>query len=72
MTKINDGKIRSKEALFVVGLKHNLLSINQIYDKGNNVIFKKHGYEIRRENNDKLMAVGTRISGNLYTLSIIS
>jgi len=72
MVKINDGKIRSEEVLFVIALKQNLLSISQICDKGNDLIFKKHGCEIQRENNGKLMVISIRTSGNLYTLSNIS
>lgn len=41
MVKISNGKIKSEEVLFVVGLKHNLLSISQICDKGHDMIFKK-------------------------------
>ena len=66
--QINQGKIKSEEVLFVDGLKHNLLSISQICDKGNDVIFKRKGCEIRKENNGKLVAMGTRTLGNLYTL----
>jgi len=67
--KINDGKIKSEEVLFVIGLKHSLLSVSQICDRGHDVIFKKHGCEIRRANSGRLVAVGTRTSGNLYTLT---
>jgi len=66
--KINDGKIKSKKVLFMIGLKHSLLSVSQIYDRGHDVIFKKYGCEIRRANSGKLVAVSTRTSGNLYTL----
>lgn len=66
--KIGHGKIKSEEVLFVVGLKHSLLSVSQICDKGNNVTFKRKGCEIRRENDGKLVAIGTRTFGNLYTL----
>lgn len=68
LVKFGDGKIKTQEVIFIVGLKHNLLSVNQICDKGNDIIFKKHGYEIRRENNGKLAAHGRRTFGNLYTL----
>lgn len=68
IVKINDGNIILEEVLFMIGLKHHLLSVSQIYDRGYDVIFKKHGCEIRRENNGRLVAVGTRISKNLYTL----
>jgi len=67
--KINDGKIRSKEVLFVIGLKHSLLSVSQICDRGHDVIFKKHGCEIRRANSGRLVAVGIRTSRNMYTLT---
>jgi len=66
--KINDGKIKSEEVLFVIGLKHSLLSVSQICDRGHDVIFKKHGCEIRRENSGRLVSVGTMTSRNLYTL----
>jgi len=50
------------------GLKHSLLSVSQIYDKGYDVILKKHGCEIRRANSGRLVVVGTRTFRNLYTL----
>lgn len=37
--------------------------------KGNDVILKKHGCEIRKANSGKLVAYGTWIDGNLYTLT---
>jgi len=52
----------------VIRLKHSLLSVSQICDRGHDVIFKKYGCEIRRTNSGKLVAVGTRTSKNLYTL----
>jgi len=54
--------------LFIVGLKHIILGVNQICDNGNDVIFKKHGYETRRISNRKIVSHGTRTFGNLYTL----
>ena len=53
----------------MIGLKHSLVSVSQICDRGNDVIFKKHGCEIRRANSGRLVAVGTRTSGNMYTLA---
>ncbi|KAJ8644507.1 hypothetical protein MRB53_006255 [Persea americana] len=69
--QLNHGKITSKEVLFVNGLKHSLLSVSQICDQGHEVVFKKMGFEIRKSRNDKVVAVGSRTSGNLYTLSEI-
>ena len=67
--KLGDSKVKIEDILFVIGLKHNLLSVSQICDKGNDIIFKRHSYEIRRSNTRKLVAYGTRTSRNIYTLS---
>ncbi|XXG82894.1 hypothetical protein AAC387_Pa10g0771 [Persea americana] len=67
LVRIIDGKIRSEEVLFIDGLKHNLLSVSQICDRGHGIFFNKHGYEIIN-NNAKVVAVGMRTSGNLYIL----
>ena len=69
IVKINDRKSKSEEVLFVIRLKHSLLSVSQICDRGHDVIFKKYGCEIRRANSGRLVAVGTRTSRNLYTLT---
>lgn len=39
VVKLGNGKFKYEEVLFVVGLKHSLQSVSQIYDKGNEVIF---------------------------------
>lgn len=64
-----DGKIKATDVLYVKGLKHNLLSVCKICDKGNDVIFKRTLVEIRKEGTGKLIASGIRTSGNLYTLT---
>lgn len=68
LVKFKNEKIKTEEVLFVVDLKNNLLSVSQICDKGNDVIFKKHDCEIIREKSGNLIAHGTRAFGNLYTL----
>jgi len=45
--KISNNKINSEEVLFMVGIKHNLLSVSQICDRGHGMIFKKAGCEMR-------------------------
>ncbi|XP_043694178.1 uncharacterized protein LOC122644868 [Telopea speciosissima] len=62
-------KVKTTDVLYVTGLKHNLLSASQICDKGHNVLFNKSGCEFRHVGNGKLIAAGTRTSGNLYTLT---
>jgi len=66
--KINDGKIRPKEVLFVIRLKHSLLSVIQIYGRGHDVISKKYGCEIRRKDSGTLVTIVTMNLKNLYTL----
>ncbi|XP_043696877.1 uncharacterized protein LOC122647574 [Telopea speciosissima] len=62
-------KAKSHDVLYMTGLRHNLLSISQICDKGQDVIFSTYGCEIKKSSNGKLVAVGTRTSGNLYMLT---
>jgi len=64
--------LNSKEVLFIIDLRHNLLSVSQICDRGNDVIFKRNGCEIRRSKSGCLVATGIRIANNLYTLTITS
>lgn len=45
-----------------------MLSLNQIFDRGNDVIFNKHGYEFRRSSSGKIVAHGIRIFENIHTL----
>lgn len=45
-----------------------MLSVNQICDRGNVIIFKKHGYEIRRENSGKVVAYDKITFKNIYSL----
>ena len=52
----------------MIGLKHSLLSVNQICDRGHDVIFMKYRCEIRRTNNGRLVVVGIRTLKNLYIL----
>lgn len=46
VTLIN-GKGKAQNALLVDGLKHNLLSVNEICDQGHNVVFSTKNCEIR-------------------------
>ncbi|XP_043699838.1 uncharacterized protein LOC122650492 [Telopea speciosissima] len=62
-------KVKSHDVLYMTGLRHSLLSISQICDKGHDVIFNTHGCEIRKSSNGKLVAASMRTSGNLYMLT---
>jgi len=57
------------EVLFVEGLKHNLLSISQLCDKGYQVTFKPNICEIRVPKSQEVLLNGKRIN-NVYLLDI--
>jgi len=60
------------DVLYVEGLKHNLLSISQLCDKGDQVIFKINSCKICLPNTKEVMLIGKRInnlsSRYLFTL----
>ena len=58
------------EVLYVEGLKHNLLSISQLCDKGYQVIFKPNSCEICLPSSKAVMLIGKRIN-NVYLLDIL-
>jgi len=59
-----------ENVLYVEGLKHNLLSINQLYDKGYKVNFKSHGCTISNDCSGKVLFTGKRVN-NIYLLDIL-
>ena len=59
------------DVLYVEGLKHNLLSISQLCDKGYQVIFKTNSCEICLPNSKEVMLIRKRIN-NVYLLDISS
>jgi len=65
--KPNSAKIENVQ--YVEGLKHNLLSINQLCDNGFEVIFKPNICEIRQTSSNKLFFSGSR-KKNLYVLEL--
>ena len=59
------------DVLYVEGLKHKLLSISQLCDKGYQVIFKTNSCEICLPNSKEVVLIGKRIN-NVYLLDISS
>ena len=55
--------------LLIDGLKHNLLSISQFYDKSFKVIFESSFCIVSRLNDNKIMLLGHR-HGNIYMVDI--
>ena len=58
-----------EHVLFVQGLKHNLLSISQLCDKGYRVIFESSHCLVVDINNNKTKFIGTR-QGNVYKVDL--
>ena len=52
-------------------MKHNLLSVIQMCEKGHKVTFDSQKCEIRKEGSGKLIATTVRTSSNIYVLSEI-
>ena len=67
--QIMANKIRSDDVLYVYGLRHNLLSVSQIYDKSHEVIFTKNEFVIKKCSSGKTVATRSKTAGNPYTLS---
>jgi hypothetical protein len=54
--------------LFVYGLKHNLLSVIQVCDRGCEVVFTSKDCKIKFVNSGQLLAKGIRTENNVYVL----
>ena len=65
----NDTPSLNESVLLVDGLKHNLLSINQLCDKGFKVIFEASHCIIMDIQNEKTIFMGHRCD-NVYTINI--
>ena len=59
------------DALYIEGLKHNLLSISQFCDKGNQVIFSANKCLVVNDNDKQIKLVGKRIN-NVYMIDLVS
>jgi hypothetical protein len=68
MVSLSNGKGKYQNVLFVDGLKHNLLSVSQVCDRGCEVFFTSKYCRIKFVNSGKLIAKGIRIKNNVYVL----
>jgi len=67
----NENSLLIHDVLYVESLKHSLLNINQLYDRGYLVTFKMNSCEIRLPNSKDVLLIGKR-SSNIYFLDISS
>ena len=56
--------------LYVEGLRHSLLSISELCDKGYKVNFKSNGCTISHDSSSKVLFIGKRVN-NIYLLDIL-
>jgi hypothetical protein len=59
---------KPENVLLVEDMKHNLLSLSQMFDQGHKVTFDSQKCEIRKEGSGKLVATAARTSSNIYVL----
>eukprot|EP00253_Pinus_taeda_P016986 PITA_16986 len=59
-------KVKAGNVLYVDGLKHNLLSVSQMCDQRNEVIFRSNGCLVRDLDTGKTVIKGKRTPNNLY------
>ena len=60
MVSLRNGKGKAQDVLLVDGLKHNLLSVSQVCDRGCEVVFTSKDSKIKSVDSDKLVAKGIR------------
>jgi hypothetical protein len=68
LVSLSNGKGKDQYVLFVEGLKHNLLSVSQVYDCGCEVVFTSKDCRKKSVNSGQLVAKGIRTKNNVYVL----
>jgi hypothetical protein len=71
MVNLSNGKGKAQDVLLVDGLKHNLLSISQMCDRGCEVVFTSKGCKIKCITSRQVVAKGIRTENNVYVLKEI-
>jgi hypothetical protein len=68
---IGNKNTKVENVLLVEDMKHNPISVSQMYDQGHKFYFDSQKCEIRKEGSGKLIATIARNSSNIYVLSEI-
>jgi hypothetical protein len=68
MVSLSNGKGKAHDVLFVYGLKHNLLSVSQMCDRGCEMMFMSKDYKIKSINSGQVVAKGISTENNVYVL----
>jgi len=61
-------KVKTGNVMYVDDLKHNLLSVNQMCNQGNEVVFQSSGCVVRELDTGETVIKGTRTPNSLYIL----
>jgi len=61
-------KVKFGNVMYVAGLKHNLLSVSQMCDQGNEVVFRSKECVVHELDTRKTIVKGTRNPINLFIL----
>jgi hypothetical protein len=65
---LSNGKRKAQDVLLVENLKHNLLSVSQVCDRGCEVFLTSKDYKIKSVDSGQLVAKGIRTKNNVYIL----
>ena len=65
---LDNGKTKIHNAMYVEGLKHNILSVGKIHDQSYNLTFHSKGCEIRKAASRRLVTNPNRTSNDVYIL----
>jgi hypothetical protein len=68
MVSLSNGKGKAQDVLLVDGLKHNMLSVIQMCDRGCEVVFTSNDCKINSLNSGQAVAKGIRTKNNVYML----
>jgi hypothetical protein len=68
IVSLSNGKRKAQDVLLVENLKHNLLSVSQVCDRGCEVVFTSKDCKIKSVDSGKLVAKGIRTENNVYVL----
>jgi hypothetical protein len=68
IVSLSNGKGKAQDVLLVNALKHNLLSVIQMCDRGCEVVFTSKDCKINSVNSGQVVARGIRTENNVYVL----
>jgi hypothetical protein len=68
MVSLSNGKGKSQDVLLVDGLKHNLLSVSQMCDRGCEMVVTSKDCKIKFVNSGQVVSKGIRTKNNVYVL----